>query len=81
MIGADFAHALGITSSALGQYETDRAHPRDVVELSKRVEALTGIPAAWLLGVDPVEPPTEALAVVPARQDDPRRTPFDVTMF
>jgi transcriptional regulator with XRE-family HTH domain len=85
MIGHDFADALGITPSALGQYETDRATPRDVVELAKRVEGLTGIPAAWLLGLeDAVLPETGTMPVVkpaPAREDDPRRTPFDVVMF
>lgn len=66
MIGADFADALGITASALGQYETDRAHPRDVVELAKRVEVVTGIPAAWMLGLDDnALPATEALPIVP----------------
>lgn len=64
MTGADFADVLGITASALGQYETDRAVPRDIVELARRVEAVTGIPAAWMLGVDPLEPPTTALPVV-----------------
>lgn len=64
MTGADFAAALGVTQSALGQYETDRATPRDVVDLAGRVEALTGIPAAWLLGLDPVEPPTHLLPVI-----------------
>lgn len=62
---SEFAAALGVTTSALGQYETDRTMPRDVVDLTKRVEALTGIPAAWLLGLDPSEPPTQALQVVP----------------
>jgi transcriptional regulator with XRE-family HTH domain len=66
MTGSDFAAVLGITASALGQYETDRAHPRDVVELAKRVELVTGIPASWLLGLDDVEPPTQALSIVPA---------------
>lgn len=72
MTGAEFSQALGITQSALGQYETDRTQPRDIVELSRRVEALTGIPAAWMLGVDPVEPPTAALAVVGGSTSSPR---------
>lgn len=66
MTTGDFAAALGITQSAVGQYETDRSVPRNVVRLAQKVEALTGIPAAWMLGLDPVEPPTQALAVVPA---------------
>ncbi len=60
----EFADKLSITHSALGQYETDRSIPRDVVALAKRVEALTGIPAAWILGVDDVEPPTHVLPVL-----------------
>lgn len=64
MTGAEFAEALGVTTSALGQYETDRAVPRDVVDLARRVEALTAIPAAWILGVDPHEPPTQALSII-----------------
>lgn len=61
---ADFAEALGVTQSALGQYETDRTTPRDLVDLARRVEKETGIPAAWLLGVDPAEPPTVALQII-----------------
>lgn len=48
----DFAQALGVTNSALSQYETDRARPRDLVDLAQRVEAVTGVPATWLLGLD-----------------------------
>lgn len=84
MTGQDFADVLGITASALGQYETDRAKPRDVVELARRVEVVTGIPASWLLGLDETAlPPTEALPVIPAA-GAPRSdvsTPFDVVMF
>lgn len=87
MTGQDFADVLGITASALGQYETDRAKPRDVVELARRVEAVTGIPASWTLGLDDAAlPATGAIPVVPVAAvtpaaDDPRRTPFDVVMF
>lgn len=60
----EFAAALDITASALGQYETDRATPRDIVALSMRVQQQTGIPAAWMLGLDATEPPTTALPIV-----------------
>jgi transcriptional regulator with XRE-family HTH domain len=67
MTGQQFADVLGITASALGQYETDRATPRDVVEIAKRVEIVTGIPAAWMLGLDGASlPATEAIPIVPA---------------
>jgi transcriptional regulator with XRE-family HTH domain len=62
----EFAAAIGVSSSALGQYETDRATPRDIVALAQRVQQQTGIPAAWMLGLDDAEPPTSALAVIPA---------------
>jgi len=62
----DFAAALGVSTSALGQYETDRSAPRDVVDLARRVQDVTGIPATWTLGLDDVEPPTRPLSVVPA---------------
>lgn len=65
MTGAEFADRLGITTSALGQYETDRTLPRDIVALAKAVERETGIPSAWLLGVDQAEPPTQALPIIP----------------
>jgi len=48
----DFAAVLGINVSSLAHYETDRARPRDLVELAQRVEATTGVPATWLLGLD-----------------------------
>lgn len=65
MTGAEFAEALGVTQSALGQYETDRTMPRDVVDLAQRVQALTGVPASWLLGLESAEPPTVSLPVIP----------------
>jgi transcriptional regulator with XRE-family HTH domain len=49
MTTAQFAGALGITVPSLSQYETDRAVPRDIVGLAKRVEQVTGVSALWLL--------------------------------
>ena len=61
----EFAAALDLTTSALSQYETDRSTPRDVVALARRVEALTGIPAAWLLGVEEDPPATSFMYPTP----------------
>jgi transcriptional regulator with XRE-family HTH domain len=66
MTTAEFAAALGITQSAVGQYETDRSVPRNIVRMAQKVEALTGIPAAWMLGLDEVEPETHVLPIVTA---------------
>lgn len=63
---AEFAGALQVTASALGQYETDRAHPRDVVQLARRVEAITGTPAEWTLGLIESPPATVELPVIRA---------------
>lgn len=49
----DFAKAIGVTASSVAAWETDRAVPRDIVAIAKRVAMLTNIPAAWLLGVTP----------------------------
>ena len=55
----DFARVLGINVSSLAHYETDRARPRDQVALAQRIQATTGVPASWVLGLDgatPAEP-------------------------
>lgn len=52
----DFAAAVGVTHSSLTQYETDRMQPRNIVGFARRVEGVTGVPAAWLLGLDSKAP-------------------------
>lgn len=47
----EFAAAIDVNPSSLAAWETDRATPRDVVAVAKRVEMLTKVPAAWLLGL------------------------------
>jgi transcriptional regulator with XRE-family HTH domain len=51
-----FAAALGVTASALAAWEADRAHPRDIVDLAKRIEEVTGIDPAWMLGLTDTPP-------------------------
>jgi transcriptional regulator with XRE-family HTH domain len=48
-----FATALGTTHATYGHWELGTNTPRDLVAVARRVEALTKIPAAWLLGVTP----------------------------
>ncbi|WP_175280155.1 helix-turn-helix domain-containing protein [Prescottella equi] len=47
----EFAAQLGVKAGSLAGWETDRTKPRDVVAVAKRVELLTHIPAAWILGI------------------------------
>ena len=46
-----FSEALGVPAGSLAAWETDRAKPRDIVAVAKRIELLTQIPATWVLGL------------------------------
>lgn len=69
----EFAELLGVKHGSLAGWETDRARPRDLVAVAKRIEMALRIPAAWMLGVDNdqplpeppggIEPPTYSLRV------------------
>lgn len=48
----DFAVAIGVPDGSLANWETDRAKPRDIVAVAKRIEMLTRIPAGWTLGIE-----------------------------
>lgn len=48
-----FAAAIEVAEGSLAAWETDRAQPRDIVAVARRVEMLTNIPATWLLGINP----------------------------
>lgn len=47
-----FARSIGVTRQAYASWEAGRSQPRDLVALSKRIELITGVPAAWLLGLN-----------------------------
>ena len=49
---SDFASAVGATKSAIAQWETDRARPRDLRAVALRIELATGVPAWWTLGLN-----------------------------
>lgn len=56
----EFADAIKVKEGSLAAWETDRAQPRNVVAVSKRIEMLTRIPAGWILGLvegRPTPPP------------------------
>lgn len=47
----DFADRLGAKPGAYSHWEAGRNTPRNLVALAQRIEILTGIPAAWTLGI------------------------------
>lgn len=51
---AEFAERLGQNQKTYAAWELDTSHPRNLVAVAKRIEALSGVPAAWLLGIDAV---------------------------
>lgn len=50
---AQMAARLGCGAKAYASWEIDVFSPRDGVAIARRLEALTGVPAAWILGVEP----------------------------
>lgn len=53
----EFADEIGVKEGSLAAWETDRALPRDIVAIAKRVEMITRIPAGWVLGIEVAGPP------------------------
>lgn len=53
----EFAAALDVPLKAYGAWEAGRNTPREVVALAKRIELVTGVPAAWMLGITDVVVP------------------------
>ena len=64
-----FALRLEVPAGSLAAWETDRVRPRDVVALARRVELLTRVPAAWLLGVHEDGPTDGGTSVERPRPD------------
>jgi transcriptional regulator with XRE-family HTH domain len=48
---ARFAEEMGVSPAAYSQWESGRNGPRNVVHVARRVEAVTRVSAAWLLGL------------------------------
>lgn len=47
----EFAERLGVKAAAYSHWEAGRNTPRNLVALAQRIEMLTRIPAAWMLGL------------------------------
>lgn len=50
-----FAQQLGCSPGAIAQWETGVSKPRELVVVANHVQAITGVAASWLLGIDPQE--------------------------
>ena len=48
----DFAPLVGVKPGSLASWESDHSVPRDMVAVARRIGRVTGVPAAWLLGLD-----------------------------
>src|SRR5438128_7623407 len=46
------AERIGVSPEAIRKWEYDRAKPRDVLEIARKWAEVTGVPDAWLLGVN-----------------------------
>ena len=47
----EMADRLDVTQRALASWESGRTAPRDMQFIADKVEALTGVSAAWIAGV------------------------------
>lgn len=46
-----FADALGVKAGTLAGWETDRQRPRNLVEIARKIQQITEVPASWILGL------------------------------
>ncbi|MHA7270426.1 helix-turn-helix domain-containing protein [Arthrobacter sp. HLT1-20] len=66
----EFADRLGAKPGAYSHWEAGRNTPRQVVSIAQRIEMLTGIPAAWMLGLaDPSPQPGPGTTANPRTKD------------
>jgi transcriptional regulator with XRE-family HTH domain len=74
----DFAPLIGVKAGSLAAWESDHSAPRNIIAVAKRIEALTGIPAGWVLGLDdgpPSGPPGGGDALPKPWGDQPTDLP------
>lgn len=52
MSQAEIADLLGTNQRTYAAWESEQSRPRNVVAVAKRIELVTHVPAAWVLGID-----------------------------
>ena len=76
----EFAEKLGGNQKTYAAWELDTQLPRNTVAIAKRIEALTGVPTAWVLGIDSPELGHGVVTRVETGEyrpaTSPRRTPL-----
>jgi transcriptional regulator with XRE-family HTH domain len=48
----EFANRLSQNPKSYSSWESDQAKPRELVAIAQQIENVTGVPAAWVLGLD-----------------------------
>lgn len=51
----EFAVTIEQNPKSYSSWESDQAQPRQLVAVAKRIEVATGVPAVWLLGIEPTQ--------------------------
>jgi transcriptional regulator with XRE-family HTH domain len=52
----EFSTLINVKPGTLAQWESDRARPRDIVAVAKRIELAVRVHASWVLGLDGTTP-------------------------
>lgn len=48
----EFAPLIGVKPGSLAAWESDHSVPRNMLIVARYIEKVTGVPAAWVLGLD-----------------------------
>ena len=48
----EFAPLIGVKPGSLAAWEADHSVPRNVLAVARTISRVTGVPAAWVLGLD-----------------------------
>lgn len=60
---SELAASLGVTKAAYAAWESGRNEPRSILAVARKVELMSRVPAAWILGVDGENRTTEDVRI------------------